>query len=200
MRKTPQQARATKTVERLLEAAKALIEERGLEGFNTNLLAERAGVRVPSVYRYFPNKQAIVATLYRQLTEKWHTDFDEAYRRLADPDLDWRETCDALGTRLLTHLLSSNSHLAIRRAMRANEALIEIERADNELLASRFAEVVAPRVRGHREEQLVVVGRTWINAMSAIVDVALELPPAEQEAQFRENFLLVRSYLAAYLD
>ncbi|MEM9176279.1 MAG: TetR/AcrR family transcriptional regulator [Myxococcota bacterium] len=200
MRNTPRQARASETVERLLTTSMALIEERGLDGFNTNLLAERVGVRVPSVYRYFPNKQAIVATLYRRLTEEWHPLFEEGFRRLADPALDWREECDALGRRLLDLLQRSPSRLAIRRAMRANEVLVEIEREDNQFVAERFAAAVAPRVRSHDEADLVVAGRTWINAMSAVVDVALELPRAEQEDQFRENFRLVRAYLAEYLD
>lgn len=62
-RKRPSQARAAATVAAILEAAARILEERGLEGFNTNAVAERAGVSVGSLYQYFPGKDAIAAAL-----------------------------------------------------------------------------------------------------------------------------------------
>jgi AcrR family transcriptional regulator len=62
-RKTPRQDRARAKVEVVLEAAIQLLETVGEAGFNTNAVAERAGVSIGTVYRYFPNKQAILAAL-----------------------------------------------------------------------------------------------------------------------------------------
>jgi AcrR family transcriptional regulator len=50
----------------IVEAATQVLERRGLAGFNTNAIAERAGVSVGSVYRYFPDKHAILAAAARQ--------------------------------------------------------------------------------------------------------------------------------------
>lgn len=46
-----------------MEAAARILERRGLDGFNTNAVAERAGVSVGSLYQYFPSKEALVAAL-----------------------------------------------------------------------------------------------------------------------------------------
>lgn len=71
-RRQPRQARAHATVDLILEATAALLIERGYEGVNTNVVAERAGVKPPAVYRYFPNKFA----LYHALAEKLQGELD----------------------------------------------------------------------------------------------------------------------------
>lgn len=63
MRKVPRQARAQRTVSFILDAAAYILAERGLDGFTTNRVAERAGVNIASLYQYFPNKAAILDAL-----------------------------------------------------------------------------------------------------------------------------------------
>ncbi len=65
-RKTPAQARGQATFDAILEAAAQLIGRDGLDGFNTNAVAERAGVSIGSLYQYFPGKDAIMAALIRR--------------------------------------------------------------------------------------------------------------------------------------
>jgi AcrR family transcriptional regulator len=62
-RKAPQQARASATVETILQAATRVLSSGALAGFTTNRIAEVAGVSVGSLYQYFPNKAALVAAL-----------------------------------------------------------------------------------------------------------------------------------------
>lgn len=62
-RKMPRQSRSRDTVEAILGAAARVLERESLEGFNTNRVAEMAGVSVGSVYQYFPNKDALMAAL-----------------------------------------------------------------------------------------------------------------------------------------
>lgn len=50
-------------VEAIVEAAARVLETRGLAGFNTNSVAEKAGASVGSLYQYFANKDALVAAL-----------------------------------------------------------------------------------------------------------------------------------------
>jgi AcrR family transcriptional regulator len=62
-RKAPRQARSAATVAAILEAAARILDEAGLEAFNTNAVAARAGVSVGSLYQYFPGKAAVLAAL-----------------------------------------------------------------------------------------------------------------------------------------
>jgi AcrR family transcriptional regulator len=62
-RKLPRQPRSAATVEVILEAATRVLSQESLAGFNTNRIAQVAGVSVGSLYQYFPNKSALVAAL-----------------------------------------------------------------------------------------------------------------------------------------
>ncbi|WP_227287767.1 TetR/AcrR family transcriptional regulator [Boseongicola sp. H5] len=56
----PKQSRSKATVAAILEAAAQILAKEGWDGFNTNVVAQRAGVSIGSLYEYFPNKQALV--------------------------------------------------------------------------------------------------------------------------------------------
>jgi AcrR family transcriptional regulator len=59
----PKQARAKFTQEALVDAATQVLRAQGYEGFNTNRVAEQAGVSIGSLYQYFPNKQALIEAI-----------------------------------------------------------------------------------------------------------------------------------------
>lgn len=63
LRRSPSQKRAVERVERLLEAARGLIAEKGSDAMRMAEVAERAGVSIGSLYQYFPDKTAIVRVL-----------------------------------------------------------------------------------------------------------------------------------------
>lgn len=65
--KKPTQKRSTQTFEKILDTAASLLDERGFDKLNTNLICERAGITPPALYRYFPNKYAILSALGERL-------------------------------------------------------------------------------------------------------------------------------------
>jgi AcrR family transcriptional regulator len=69
-RKLPAQARSKATVDAILSAATQLLSRGGLAAFNTNAVAERAGVSIGSLYQYFPNKDALMVALIEQQQER----------------------------------------------------------------------------------------------------------------------------------
>lgn len=66
-KKPPLQERSRETVERILLAAAELLASVGIERLSTNLICERAGLTPPALYRYFPNKYAVLHTLGERL-------------------------------------------------------------------------------------------------------------------------------------
>ena len=59
-RRTPRQARSRATWEAIVEAAAQILERRGADAFNTNDVAERAGVSIGTLYQYFSDKRALL--------------------------------------------------------------------------------------------------------------------------------------------
>src|SRR5690349_9289821 len=67
MKKKPAQQRSTETFERILEVAARTLADVGIDRLSTNLICQRAGLTPPALYRYFPNKYAVLHELGRRL-------------------------------------------------------------------------------------------------------------------------------------
>ncbi|MDB4976002.1 MAG: transcriptional regulator [Myxococcaceae bacterium] len=67
-RKRPTQARSTRLVADILEAAARVLAAHGARRFTTVRVAEEAGVSIGSLYQYFPSKEAL---LFRLQTDEW---------------------------------------------------------------------------------------------------------------------------------
>ena len=61
-RPKPSQVRSHQRVQSILDSAKLLLIDEGYEEMSIQKLSRKAKVTAPSIYRYFPNKRAIIAT------------------------------------------------------------------------------------------------------------------------------------------
>ncbi|WP_242091155.1 TetR/AcrR family transcriptional regulator [Curtobacterium sp. DN_7.5] len=94
LRNEPVQARSSARLAGLLDAAAAVIDEIGFERLTTAMVAERAGASIGTVYRYFPDRIAVVEALAIRCTQRLAARFVEALD--ASGAADWRAGCDAL--------------------------------------------------------------------------------------------------------
>src|SRR5205823_7032480 len=92
LRNEPVQARSSARLAGLLDAAAAIIDEIGFERLTTAMVAERAGASIGTVYRYFPDRIAVVEALalrcIRRLAERVDAAVVEA------GITDWHDTVD----------------------------------------------------------------------------------------------------------
>lgn len=86
LRRSPHQRRSRETVAVILQAAGQILREHGPGGFNTNRIAERAGVSVGTLYGYFANKQAILTALARELLQADEHHVQQALDQTPGPD------------------------------------------------------------------------------------------------------------------
>jgi len=66
LRTTPQQERAVTTINNILEASKRVLLSEGYEKFTTNRVAAASGFNIGTIYRYFPDKEAIIIRLHQK--------------------------------------------------------------------------------------------------------------------------------------
>src|SRR5271155_6029302 len=71
-------------VAELLQAAAAVFQERGFEAATMAEIAARADANINSLYRFFPNKDAVADALMRRYTEALHAEFDAIHAHAAD--------------------------------------------------------------------------------------------------------------------
>lgn len=67
-RKEPRQKRSQNTVAAIKQAAVLLMQEKGIRDVGTHEIAERAGASIGSLYQYFPNREAILAAVYEDIS------------------------------------------------------------------------------------------------------------------------------------
>jgi AcrR family transcriptional regulator len=58
--------RSPQSTEAILEAAAAILEERGYRAFTMDALVERAGSSKPTIYRWWKNKGALLRDVYER--------------------------------------------------------------------------------------------------------------------------------------
>ena len=90
LRRVPTQDRASAQVERILDAACLEVTERGYDGASTSSIAKRAQIAVGSVYRYFPDKRALMQAVERRNQARYG---EAVGRRLATVS-EWRQAVD----------------------------------------------------------------------------------------------------------
>jgi len=91
---TPQRRNGKKRVSELLEAGKAVIAEKGYEGATMAEIAARAGAPIGSLYRFFPNKDAVADALIRESLSLIDTAFSALGERASA--MSTAELADAL--------------------------------------------------------------------------------------------------------
>ena len=135
VRRRPSQARSQKRFDEVLDAASALIAARGLEPISMTDIAEEAGMALTALYRYFPNKRAIIRELALMTLE---TDAQLNAESAADPSLSPEERIRS-GVLAYCRRINDPMRLQIRAAIHADSELSELDLADSRRNAAVIA-------------------------------------------------------------
>jgi AcrR family transcriptional regulator len=197
-RRTPVQKRAQLSVQRILDAAGGLLDEVGLERVTTELIARRAGVNVATVYKYFPNKHAVLAELYRTHYEPRLAHFNGVMAVIAAGD-DWRRAIDEGLDLSTSDRRSRKGNLSIRLAVRSSPDLHRLEQRNlehrTEVLAAALVHAGAAR-----PAQARVVAHCLLEVVATLLDVWNMSPAAEAPAYLAEMKRIAKTLLGEYLD
>lgn len=195
-RRKPLQARAQATVAAILEASVRILRKKGRGAFNTNEVAEVAGVSIGTLYGYFPDKDSIYIALARQILQEDRRSLIEA--------IDGASSEDAL--RVLIHTLFA-THRADREVRRAVMSFYvssgfgaEHDRLLDDLigaLARKSGHLLGPDVPAIDPIRLFIVSRAVIGVARALTEQGeasdLPLEPLEDEMVG-----FVRAYLLGF--
>ncbi len=196
-RAAPQQARSRATRDHILRVSATLLAEVGVEGFNTNLLAERAGVSPRAIYRYFPNKFAVMVMLTEQqaaLERDWMGDLT-ALGRLGDWRLGVEATIDGFyrGARQWT------GYTALRAAGQAVPQLRDVNLASQQRLQSDLAAGLTALGVQLPPPQLEALCRTIVESATRILDLAIAAGGRDGDLLVAELKRMIVALLADHL-
>ncbi|GBQ08214.1 TetR/AcrR family transcriptional regulator [Acetobacter cerevisiae] len=91
---TPRRANGRQRVAELLQAAASVIQERGFEAATMAEIAAKADAKIGSLYRFFPNKEAVADALMQNYSELLEAEYQGVIAQAAAMSVD--ELADAL--------------------------------------------------------------------------------------------------------
>ena len=189
----PQRDVGRQRVAELLQAAAAVIQERGFEAATMAEIAARADAKIGSLYRFFPNKDAVAEALMRQYSEALRAEFAAIHAHAADATP--QELADILidllvkrypKVRAFAALLDSRTDWTEVRQQLRNHTLADIKTA---------LTICAPDLDGKEAEDVAAV---VLNNMKTMVGMTMNVAPTTPGAPDQLR-LMNRLYLTAKL-
>jgi AcrR family transcriptional regulator len=198
LRNEPVQARSTARLTALLDAAAGAIDELGYERLTTAMVAERAGASIGTVYRYFPDRIAVLQALAGRNLDRILGSIDRAVsdRRTTD----WRDAVsaffdayvDAFRTEPGFASLRAGDVLDLRPATGSSTVNSHVAEVFLRALADRFGTEVKPATKFAFENAIVI--------QDALIARAFARSSRGDAAYLQSGRALVLSTLSSVLD
>jgi AcrR family transcriptional regulator len=194
----PAQQRAAKTFERILEVGAQTLADVGIDRFSTNLVCARAGLSPPALYRYFPNKYALLCELGRRLMERqnelvpnWIT-----LEALVGPRAGLEHALQGLllDTYRVTREIPAG--VWITRALRAVPALASVRLESHARVSQAQVELLKSAYPDADLEQLRLLSRVSVELIYAMTELLFDESPLNAQAVAE----LVATMVASYRD
>jgi AcrR family transcriptional regulator len=194
LRTIPAQERSRRTLTAILDAAGELLKEGGPDALTTSALADRTGLRVRNVYRYFRDRQAIMATLAQRMNAGIELAIADA--DLSDPNRSLERMVDDLVERVLWAAASEPAAVQIRAAMRTSRDLQSIDAASDKRIAALLADALRQRGARARRDRLAAGLFVLVTAIGSVLDrAALDTDERDRAALIREVKRMAHVYI-----
>jgi AcrR family transcriptional regulator len=196
-KKQPAQQRATETFERILEVTAQTLADVGIERLSTNLVCERAGLTPPALYRYFPNKYALLSELGQRLMDRQNERVGHWITLEAlDGGLDGLERAlEGLILDTYEVTLQTVGGVWIMRALRAVPALQQVRLASHAAVTREQAKLLAMALPQANKTELGLVSRVVVELIYATVEMIFD-EPLDVKAVARTVAGMVASHMA----
>jgi len=196
LRRAPVQRRSAERLTRILDACADLLDEVGYDALSTRAVAERAGVPIGSVYRFFGNKRQMADALAQRNLEHYSERVTERLRG-ARPG-DWRTAMDAV---LDEYLAMKRTAPGFSLVDFGNQIPVGARHAEpNHRVADRLTELLAGHLGREPDDDLRRVFLIAVEAADTLVHLAFRVDPEGDAKVIDETHELLRAYLARVLD
>ncbi len=199
----PRQQRAHTTYETILATAGALLEEVGVERLSTNLVCERAGITPPALYRYFPNKYALLKELGARLMAAQDDAvfaYIDTYRDLPGTVAERAERRRIVQEKVNAITRAFPGGAWVMRALRAIPTLSEVRVASREAVAERLYATLLRRYPDADRKNLRVAATLSVEVMYAATELIFDQPELDAARINSEISYMVALYQESFAD
>lgn len=197
----PRQARGQDTYEIVLTTAGNMLAEIGFEQLTTNRICEQAGITPPALYRYFPNKYAVLKTLGERLMAVQDDAVNDWIRnsQAGDDDIEsWIDRIESLQKKLIDVTKTFPGGIAIMRGVRAVPLLQELHQRSCETAAKSLLPILQNRHPTVPVVRLYTAARLVAELSSSVTQMAIEEPSASTPFLIYEMAFLFALYFRSF--
>jgi AcrR family transcriptional regulator len=194
LRREPQQARSRERLQRVLDAADALLAREGAEALTTTRVAEEAGVSVGSLYQYLPDKGAIVEALANRYLAEFEGVMAAVVERASREA--WDDPVGVLIDTFADHYRDRPGYRALWFGRNLTEELRAADRDNNLALAAGLRRVLVALGIGRSEAEVEVAARAGVLVADALLQEAFRSDPDGDPVLIGEAKRILRLYLA----
>ncbi len=156
LRRVPKQERSRERIDEILKVSMDLIGRKGIDAVTMKEIASLSGGPIASVYQYFPNKSAILATLYERYADSVR-EIVEASAAGVQTAEDAFHAIDRLVDLYYQRIRSTPAIQDLVNASQADKALALLDIEESRVHSGIFADAVYPFIDPERGEEF---GRT----------------------------------------
>lgn len=192
----PSQDRARNTFETILSVTGELLSEVGFERLSTNMICKQAGLTPPALYRYFPNKYAILHELGRRLMEAQDQAVFEWIRQGGIDTHTFEESVESIlqiqrQVNEITKAFPGGAWVV--RVMRVVPALKEVRLESRDMVAKEILTTLRKLLPHVPQARLTMATKLTIELLFSATEMAIEEPEREADIT-QEVCFLVASY------
>ncbi|MEU2930099.1 TetR/AcrR family transcriptional regulator [Streptomyces sp. NPDC007251] len=196
LRRAPVQRRSAERLTRILDACAELLDEVGYDDLSTRAVAQRAGVPIGSVYRFFGNKRQMADALAQRNLERYSERVTERLKK-ADRG-DWRAAMDAV---LDEYLAMKRTAPGFSLVDFGNQIPVGARHTEpNTRVADRLTDLLSGYLGRTPDGHLRRVFLVAVESADTLVQLAFRTDPDGDEAIITETRELLRAYLGRVLD
>ena len=195
LRTRPVQQRSAQRVTLLLDAAAAIIDEKGFDGLTTTDVASRSDSSVGVVYRYYPNIQSLLLALAARNLERFMARATEV---LAEVPPSWLAGLDPVIDVSIHMMRNEPGFRALRFGTIIDQRVIGSQSTTNAELARRFSESSVERYGVADTEALRLDIEVAVEVSEALIQRAFANDPQGDERFIAKARSIMRDILAVH--
>ncbi|MDT0475297.1 TetR/AcrR family transcriptional regulator [Streptomyces sp. DSM 41014] len=202
LRRAPVQRRSAERLTRILDACADLLDEVGYDDLSTRAVAQRAGVPIGSVYRFFGNKRQMADALAQRNLERFTECVTDRLHGDGTPEGtgvgDWRTAMDAV---LDEYLVMKRTAPGFSLVDFGNQIPVGSRHSEpNHRVADRLTDLLAGYLDREPDDDLRRSFLVAVETADTLVHLAFRVAPEGDARIIEEARLMLRAYLGRVLD
>jgi AcrR family transcriptional regulator len=195
-RTEPVQQRSAERLTTLLDAAAAVVDEVGFDRITTAMIAERAGASIGTVYRYYPDRVAVLHGLRERALLRFRTRVSEELRSRRPEN--WWDAVDCAVTAFVGLYRSEPGFRILHFADRERTPVAESDDLEFGYFARRMAAVLAEEFGLPGGPELTFRLEVTVEMADALLSRAFYSDPDGDERFITECRRILHDYLVGY--